>query len=84
MVFWPFVVTCVALGYLGSQPPLGWYLIFGRIFTAYYFLFFLVVMPVVGRIEKPKRLPGSITQAVLGEKTRFARFRDRKFATDVV
>ena len=39
---------------------------FGRIFTAYYFLFFLVVMPVVGWIEKPKALLGSITEAVLG------------------
>ena len=38
----------------------------GRIFTAYYFLFFLLVMPVVGWIEKPKGLPGSITEAVLG------------------
>ncbi len=25
--FWAFVVTCVALGYLGSQPPEGWYLV---------------------------------------------------------
>jgi ubiquinol-cytochrome c reductase cytochrome b subunit len=64
--FWAFVVTCVVLGYLGSQPPEGTYLILGRIFTAYYFLFFLLVMPVVGWIEKPKGLPGSITEAVLG------------------
>ena len=64
--FWAFVVTCIVLGYLGSQPPEGIYLIFGRIFTAYYFLFFLVVMPVVGWIEKPRALPGSITESVLG------------------
>ena len=53
--FWAFVVTCFVLGYLGSQPPDGVYLVLGRIFTAYYFLFFLLVMPVVGWIEKPKR-----------------------------
>jgi ubiquinol-cytochrome c reductase cytochrome b/c1 subunit len=64
--FWLFVVTCIALGYLGSQPPEGWYLIFGRIFTAYYFAFFLLVMPMVGLIERPRRLPGSITEPVLG------------------
>jgi ubiquinol-cytochrome c reductase cytochrome b/c1 subunit len=64
--FWSFVLTCLVLGYLGSQPPEGAYLIFGRIFTAYYFLFFLVVMPVVGLIEKPRALPGSITESVLG------------------
>ena len=61
-----FVITCVALGYLGSQPPEGWYLVFGRIFTLYYFAFFLLVMPVVGLIERPRRLPGSITESVLG------------------
>src|SRR5579885_282051 len=66
--FWAFVVTAVALGYLGSQPPEGWYLTFGRIFTAYYFAFFLVIMPVVGLIETPRRLPGSITEAVLGHE----------------
>ena len=64
--FWAFVLTCIALGYLGSQPPEGIYLVFGRILTTYYFLFFLVVMPVVGWIEKPKALPGSITELVLG------------------
>jgi ubiquinol-cytochrome c reductase cytochrome b/c1 subunit len=71
--FLAFVATCIILGYLGSQPPEGWYLVFGRIFTAYYFLFFLVVMPVVGRIETPKRLPGSITESVLGRKTPWRR-----------
>jgi ubiquinol-cytochrome c reductase cytochrome b/c1 subunit len=64
--FWAFVVTCIALGYLGSQPPEGWYLILGRIFTSYYFAFFLVVMPGVGLIERPRALPGSITESVLG------------------
>jgi quinol-cytochrome oxidoreductase complex cytochrome b subunit len=64
--FWAFVLTCIVLGYLGSQPPEGIYLVLGRILTAYYFLFFLVVMPVVGWIEKPKPLPGSITESVLG------------------
>ncbi|MEZ5827462.1 MAG: cytochrome B6 [Hyphomicrobiales bacterium] len=64
--FWLFVVTCIALGYFGSQAPEGWYLFFGRLCTAYYFGFFLLVMPIVGLIERPKKLPGSITQAVLG------------------
>jgi ubiquinol-cytochrome c reductase cytochrome b subunit len=64
--FWAFVLTCLVLGYLGSQPPEGIYLTLGRIFTLYYFAFFLVVMPVVGRYERPLRQPGSITEAVLG------------------
>jgi ubiquinol-cytochrome c reductase cytochrome b/c1 subunit len=64
--FWLFVITCIVLGYLGSQAPEGWYLFFGRVFTACYFAFFLLIMPIVGLIERPKKLPGSITQSVLG------------------
>ena len=33
--------------------------------TLYYFAFFIVIMPVLGLIETPKRLPNSITEAVL-------------------
>ena len=62
--FWAFVLTCFVLGYLGSQPPEGWYLILGRVFTFYYFAFFLVVMPVLGRIEKPRALPDSIADSM--------------------
>ncbi len=35
--------------------------------TLYYFAFFLIIMPVVGLIETPKRLPNSITEAVLAK-----------------
>jgi ubiquinol-cytochrome c reductase cytochrome b/c1 subunit len=64
--FWLFVFTCLALGYLGSKPAEGAYVIWSRIFTAYYFLHFLVVMPVVGLIETPNKLPRSIAESVLG------------------
>jgi ubiquinol-cytochrome c reductase cytochrome b subunit len=37
-----------------------------RIFTAYYFIHFLVIMPIVGVIETPSRLPRSIGESVLG------------------
>jgi ubiquinol-cytochrome c reductase cytochrome b subunit len=33
--------------------------------TFYYFAFFLIIMPVLGLIETPRRLPNSITEAVL-------------------
>jgi ubiquinol-cytochrome c reductase cytochrome b subunit len=64
--FWLFVFTCLALGYLGAKPPEGSYVFWARVFTAYYFAHFLVVMPLVGWFEKPRKLPGSITEAVLG------------------
>jgi quinol-cytochrome oxidoreductase complex cytochrome b subunit len=63
--FWIFVIACVGLGYLGSKPPEGLYVIIARILTAYYFLYFLVILPVLGLIERPKRVPSSISEAVL-------------------
>ncbi|MCB1505800.1 MAG: cytochrome b/b6 [Hyphomicrobiaceae bacterium] len=64
--FWLFVFTCLALGYLGAKPAEGSYVAWARVFTAYYFLHFIVVMPILGLIETPKKLPGSITEDVLG------------------
>ena len=65
--FWFFVFTCLALGYLGAKPAEGAYVWWSRFFTIYYFVHFLLVMPIVGLIETPKPLPRSITEAVLGK-----------------
>jgi ubiquinol-cytochrome c reductase cytochrome b subunit len=64
--FWLFVISCLALGYLGAKPAEGVYVMWARVFTLYYFAHFLLVMPIVGIIETPKQLPRSITEAVLG------------------
>jgi ubiquinol-cytochrome c reductase cytochrome b/c1 subunit len=64
--FWLLVITCLALGYLGAKAPEGGYLVAGRLFTAYYFLHFLVIMPLIGIIETPKPQPRSIAESVLG------------------
>jgi ubiquinol-cytochrome c reductase cytochrome b subunit len=63
--FWILVATCIGLGYLGSQAPEGGYLLASRILTAYYFAHFLIIMPLLGFIERPKPLPTSISQPVL-------------------
>ena len=68
--FWVFVVACLGLGYLGAMPPEGLYLLLARICTFYYFAFFLVILPVVGRIEIPGRMPGSITDDILDKGSR--------------
>lgn len=65
--FWGFVLTCLALGYLGSKPAEGAYVTWSQIFTVLYFTFFLVAMPVIGILETPKQLPRSIAEAVLGK-----------------
>jgi quinol-cytochrome oxidoreductase complex cytochrome b subunit len=65
--FWAFVLVCVGLGWLGSKPAEGGYTIAARIFTAYYFAHFLIILPLLGRYETPKPVPNSITDSVLRE-----------------
>ncbi len=63
--FWFFVAVCVMLGWLGSQPPEGVYVWLARFGTAWYFIHFLIVLPVLGLVETPRPLPSSIAEAVL-------------------
>jgi ubiquinol-cytochrome c reductase cytochrome b/c1 subunit len=65
--FWIFVVVSVLLGYLGAQPPEGIYVIAGRILTFCYFAYFLIVLPLLSRVEKPRPLPNSIAEDVLAK-----------------
>src|SRR4030095_12932095 len=58
-------VWALGLGCLGSKPAEGGYVIAARILTAYYFVHFLIVLPLLGLIETPKPLPNSISEAVL-------------------
>jgi ubiquinol-cytochrome c reductase cytochrome b subunit len=53
------------LGWLGSRTPTDTYTLMAQIGTLYYFAFFLVIMPVLGLVETPRRIPNSITEAVL-------------------
>ena len=63
--FWIFAINAVFLGWLGSRPAEGIYPLLSLIGTIYYFGHFLIVLPVLGLIETPKKLPASITEAVL-------------------
>ena len=65
--FWMFVVVCIGLGYLGAQPPEGIYVIVGRILTFCYFAYFLILLPLLSRIEKPRPVPNSIADDVLAK-----------------
>ncbi|MCP4923649.1 MAG: cytochrome C [bacterium] len=58
--FWLFIVTCLALGWAGGQQPEGVPLLISRVATAYYFIFFLVLMPLLGRLERALPLPSSL------------------------
>jgi ubiquinol-cytochrome c reductase cytochrome b/c1 subunit len=65
LVSWLLPIDVIALGYVGSQPPAGFVVTLGQIATAYYFFHFLILIPVLGKIERPRPLPMSIGAAVL-------------------
>ena len=64
--FWLFVIDCVVLGWVGANPAEGYFVAIGRIATAFYFLYFLVIIPLLGILEKPRPVPASISEPVLG------------------
>ena len=64
-LFWIFAIDCILLGFAGAKPAEGLWLVIGRLATVYYFLHFLVLLPLVGWFERPKPLPESIHQPVL-------------------
>jgi quinol-cytochrome oxidoreductase complex cytochrome b subunit len=59
------VIGFVLLGWLGSKPPEGLYVILARILTIYYFCYFIVILPLLGIFEKTRPLPLSISDSVL-------------------
>ena len=60
-----FILYCLLLGYLGAQPAEGVYIVLARVGTVYYFAHFLLILPILGLVEKPKEVPESISEAVL-------------------
>jgi len=65
-VFWLLVIDVVALGWVGANPPEGIVVTVGQIATFYYFLHMLILLPLVGTLERPRPLPSGIGAAVLG------------------
>ena len=66
--FWLFFINCFVLGWVGAMPAEGIYVTISRIATAYYFIFFLVLMPLLSKFEKGRTLPSSIASSVLSDK----------------
>jgi ubiquinol-cytochrome c reductase cytochrome b subunit len=55
-----FIISFLALGYLGTQPATGLYTMLARVFSAIYFLFF-ILMPFYTKIDKDKPVPERVT-----------------------
>ena len=59
------VIDVVVLGFCGANPPAGFWIPLAQIATVYYFFHFLILLPILGKIERPLPLPPSIADAVL-------------------
>ena len=66
IAFLLWTVCFFVLLYCGGKPAEEPYVTISRIATAYYFAYFLVILPLLARLEKPLPLPESIARAVLG------------------
>jgi quinol-cytochrome oxidoreductase complex cytochrome b subunit len=62
--FWLFLINCIVLGVVGGHPPEGHWIWIGQLTTFYYFAHFLIVMPLLSYLERPRQLPSSISAAV--------------------
>jgi ubiquinol-cytochrome c reductase cytochrome b subunit len=63
--YWLLVLDVIVLGYVGAMPAEGIWIPIGQVATAYYFAYFLVILPLLGVFERPKPLPNSISDPVL-------------------
>jgi ubiquinol-cytochrome c reductase cytochrome b subunit len=71
--FWVLVADVLLLGVCGMMPAEQPWVLLSQLGALYYFAHFLVILPIVSRIERPLPLPNSITEAVLGGKDRAER-----------
>jgi ubiquinol-cytochrome c reductase cytochrome b subunit len=50
-LFWVFVINFLILGWIGSQPVEAPYVFVGQVATAFYFVYLLILVPLVGLLE---------------------------------
>lgn len=65
--FWVLVLSFLVLMWIGSQPASPFLANLSLIFTSYWFAYFLIILPILSRVETPKPLPVSISDSVLGK-----------------
>ena len=66
--FYGLIPCILILGYCGVMPAEEPYVMLSQLAAAYYFAHFLIILPIISKIEKPLPLPNSITESVLGGK----------------
>jgi ubiquinol-cytochrome c reductase cytochrome b subunit len=68
--FWLFFLDCLILGWVGANTPDAVFygielILIGQVGTLYYFAHFIIVIPAISMLERPKTLPTSISEPVL-------------------
>ena len=66
------VIDVLILGFCGGRPAEEPYVMISQIATMYYFAHFLIVLPILSRIERTLPLPNSISESVLHGEEREA------------
>lgn len=61
------VIDVLVLGYCGGAPAEEPFVMISQLAAAYYFAHFLIILPLLSRLEKPEPLPNSITESVTGK-----------------
>lgn len=61
------LIDVLVLGYIGGAEANGRNIVIGQIAAAYYFAHFLIILPIISATERPRPLPNSITESVLGK-----------------
>ena len=61
------LIDVLVLGYVGGAEATANNVILGQIASVYYFAHFLIILPIVAATERPRPMPNSITEAVLGK-----------------
>ena len=74
------VLTFVTLGYVGGKPAEGVYIVIAQICTLWYFVHFLVVLPLLPMFEKCDHIPSSIDEDFRERKSNRKRGRHSKKA----
>ncbi|MEL6876033.1 MAG: cytochrome b N-terminal domain-containing protein, partial [Pseudomonadota bacterium] len=67
VAFWILILATIILFICGGAPAEEPYVMLSQVAGAYYFAYFLIILPLLSRIEKPLPLPNSITEAVTGK-----------------
>jgi ubiquinol-cytochrome c reductase cytochrome b subunit len=66
------IVDLFVLGYCGGSPAEEPFVMISQVATMYYFAHFLIILPILSRIERTLPLPSSISESVLHGEEREA------------